>query len=167
MDVTVRVGEQYPAMLLFACALSLVGGVYGLWLTHRRQYQHAALAAGVLMVGVLAAFNLTFSRAARKPGGDEVIAITQLTREAVVRTDLPIVFYETGNVPVQALLGRNEPMDAAALQRAATGALVLTSDLGMVDIRRQFLFRAEHLAQTEKLAESGRVLHLVHIRAVE
>lgn len=164
MDVTAHVGGQYPAMLLLACGLSLVAGVLGLWWTHRRAYQPAAIATAFVMVGLLAVFNLTFSRSARKPGGDEVIAITRLTEQVSRDMNLPVVFYETGNVPVQALLGRNEPMDAEALRRADRGALVLTSHVGLSDVETSYLLRTEQLAATRPLEESRRVLYLVLVR---
>ena len=75
----------------------------------------------------------------------------------------PIAVYRVGYTPVQALLGRNDPMDETALDRLDGGGVLITSEAAWDEVDERFAGRATEIDATPTLPESNTALLLVDI----
>lgn len=156
-------GPDYRKLMYVAAAVAVVGGVSVLLAIHRRAYLAGAVAGAFAIAGACGFFGVTWAKAAQERSGDYVTVLVEQAERLAAQDDRPIVVYEPGYTPVQALLGTNRPHDERALDRLSGRDLVITSLAAWEKVEPGLRGRGELLLQTPPLAESGVDLVLLRV----
>ncbi len=146
--VSVTVGRGYALLMWLSAAICLGTAVAALAWTHRRRYVPAALATAFALTAIISLHQLATSRTAVFRAGDRLLGMVELADALAQRHDAPVVVYNPGRVPMQAMLGRVQPDPEHALELTEHGAILLTSRSNWQAVIDRFADRARALASS-------------------
>jgi len=145
-------------ILWSAAGVTVVSALTGAWSLKRRWFYPAAWSAVFAMASIVGIYNAISSKAALKLQGQQVKAFALTAQnQCRIQGRAPLFFF-TGYVPVQSLMGYHQPM--LRYQPPAGPVLVITSDEGW-KMLTQSGARGRILLQTPVLEESRKALMLV------
>lgn len=151
----------YSVFILITAAITgIVASLTGLWALHTRRYYHASFAACFCVVAMLGIFQTTYNRAAQNRNGDYVVAFARTATIVSRKENRSPLFYDTGYVPVQSLMGFHEQMMNYEPVPSDKATLLITTTRGW-----QTLLEAgaigQVILQTPRLEESSGELVIV------
>lgn len=157
-----RAGDAVVSALAIAAFLV---ALIGLWRLHRRRYDQAAALACLALACGLGVYQLAMSGAAKDATPRELATVIAKAQRQSAAHGWPIASYQVGYTPVQALLGRNDPMDDRALEpvRRGAGGVLIVGKRVWEATATDLMPRSRVLHVTRPLSESDVQLMVVAV----
>lgn len=153
-----HVSSYTSFILITASVTAALAGLVGLWQLHTRRYINAGFLACICLVAMVGLYQTTYNRSAKNRNGDYVIAFARTASQIATQEQRTPLFYDTGYVPVQTLMGYHQEM--RTYKSVAPPTLLITSVRGWATLTAAGA-QGQILLETPRLAESSAELLLV------